>query len=581
MLDYLIKDATIVDGNGGAPFAGDIAIHDGTITDIGNISSNAREVINAHGAYAAPGWIDIHTHLDGQVSWDDELDPSASHGVTSAVMGNCGVGFAPVAPGGHEQLIALMEGVEDIPGTALYEGIEWGRWETFPDYMDYLATKSYTMDIGAQIPHSALRYYVMGDRALQHADATADELEAMCAITAAGISAGALGFSTSRVSVHRSMSGEPIPGTFAAREELLAIASAMGKVGKGVYQVVPSGAVGGIAEDPLTLEEEVELMGEIARVSDRNLTFSLFQPLDQPTQWRSVLDRCAALNAEGAHLHPQVSSRPVGFVTGLQVYHMFQRREAYLPLADLSLEEKVAQMRRPEIRKAILESKDIPTGQRDPASLIHITLKMGAVMTYPIDYPINYEPDASQSFQALAQAADQTVDEYVYDYLVANGGKNFAIFMATNYVEGNLDAIHDMLTDPFSVIGLTDAGAHVNMIFDAVSPTYQLTHWVRDRVRGKKIPLEYLVAKQTKKNAELYGLSDRGSLEVGKRADLNLFDLDALQLGALEVAADLPAGGHRILQSAKGYLNTFVNGVMTRQNDQDTGARPGRLVRSK
>lgn len=581
MLDYLIKDAKIVDGTGSKAFSGDIAIKDGKIIDIGLISQQAKEIIKANGAYATPGWVDIHTHLDGQVSWDSKLDPSFSHGVTSVIMGNCGVGFAPVPKGGEKRLIELMEGVEDIPGTALYEGIEWGSWETFPEYMDYLATKEYTMDIGTQIPHSALRYYVMGDRAINHEDATDQELKAMCEIVSSAINAGALGFSTSRVAAHRSMTGEPIPGTFAAKEELFAIAEALDKTNKGVFQVVPSGSIGnGAGIEKYTIEQELELMGEIARICKRNLTFSLFQPRDQPNQWRYVLDRVAELNTDGAQLRPQVSSRPIGFVTGLQVYHMFQRREAYLKIAHLPLAERVAEMQKAEVKKAILASKDIPTGKKDPASLIHMTLRKGAAITYPLSYPINYEPEASQSFAALAAADEKSEEEYIYDYLVANNGENFAIWMATNYVEGNLNVIHDMLLDPNSVIGLTDAGAHVNMIFDAVSPTYQLTHWVRDRTRGEKLPLEFLVAKQTLANAELYGLTDRGSIKVGKRADINLFDLDKLQLGKLEVPNDLPAGGHRILQSAQGYLNTFVNGVKTRENDEDTGARPGRLVRS-
>lgn len=581
MLDYLIKDAKIVDGTGSKAFSGDIAIRDGKILEIGLIKQNAKEIINAQGAYATPGWIDIHSHLDGQVSWDSTLDPSFSHGVTSIIMGNCGVGFAPVPKDGETQLIELMEGVEDIPGTALYEGIEWGKWETFPEYMDYLATKQYTMDIGAQIPHSALRYYVMGERAIAHEDATDQEIKTMCEIVRAGIEAGAVGFSTSRVVAHRSITGKPIPGTFAAKEELFSIAETVGRTHKGVFQVVPSGSIGsGAGKEKYTLEQELELMGEIARICQRDLTFSLFQPLDQPNQWRSILDRVAELNTDGAHLRPQVSSRPIGFVTGLQVYHMFQRREAYLKIAHLPLAERVAEMCKPDVKKAILNSDDIPTGKKDPASLIHLTLRRGARITYPFSYPINYEPEASQSFAALAVAAGKPEEEYIYDYLVANDGENFAIWMATNYVEGNLNVIRDMLLDPNSVIGLTDAGAHVNMIFDAVSPTYQLTHWVRDRTRGEKLPLEFLVAKQTLANAELYGLTDRGSLEVGKRADINVFDLEKLQLGKLEVQNDLPAGGQRILQSAHGYLNTFVNGVKTRENDEDVGARPGRLVRS-
>jgi N-acyl-D-amino-acid deacylase len=578
--DYRINNAIIVDGTGAKPRHGDIAIKDGRIAAVGTVQGLAKETIDADGAHATPGWVDVHTHYDGQVSWDDTLDPSFSHGVTTVVMGNCGVGFAPCPPGGERRMIELMEGVEDIPGTALYEGIEWGRWETFPEYIDYLGTRAYSMDVGTQIPHSAVRNYVMGDRALRHEDATADDLAAITRIVTEGLIAGALGFSTSRTIGHRSVLGEPIPGTFAEKAELLAIAEAMKSAGKGVFQAVPAGVVGDIAgPEKWTTEQEVELFAEIARASGRHCTFTLVQNANRPDQWRNCLEIVKRANAGGVTLRPQIATRPIGLVTSLQSYHMFQRRETYLKLAHLPHEIRLAELRKPEVKAAILADRDVPPDQRGTMANVYGLLGMAAPGMFPITAPIDYEPDPSGNMAALAAAAGKTVPEYVYDFLTAGKGDQFAILLGANFVDGSFRVIEDMLEHPDTTIGLSDAGAHVNLIFDAVGPTYQLTHWVRDRTRGKRMPIELIVHKQTQRNAQLYGLTDRGSIAVGKRADLNVFDLGRLQLGELVVRRDLPAGGSRILQSASGYLNTFVAGVKTRENDQDTGARPGRVVR--
>ncbi|MCX2979657.1 D-aminoacylase [Halieaceae bacterium IMCC14734] len=580
MLDYLIKDATIVDGSGAAPFTGDIGIADGKITAVGKVNDSAKETIDAQGAHATPGWVDVHTHFDGQVSWDDKMDPSASHGVTSVVMGNCGVGFAPAPPGGEQRLIELMEGVEDIPGTALYEGIEWGRWETFPEYLDYIAGRKYALDIGTQIPHSAVRNYVMGERALLHEDATAEDLAAMQQIVAEGLQAGALGFSTSRTAGHRAVTGEAIPGTFAEKAELMAIAEAMRSVNKGVFQAVPAGVVGELAgPEKYTTEQEVELFAEVARASGRNCTFTLAQNGDRPDQWRNCLEIIHKANASGLNMRAQIATRPIGFVTSLKSYHMFSRRKTYLDLEHLPFDQLLAQLHQPEVKAAILTDDDIVPDQ--PGSMQHLYGLMGmtAAMMFPIEQPINYEPEVSANIGSLAALAGREVNEFMYDFLIGNGGNNFAILLGANFVDGNFDVIHEMITHPDTIIGLSDAGAHVNLIFDAVGPTYQLTHWVRDRSRGPKLPIELIVHKQTGANAALFGMHDRGLLAPGLRADINLFDLQALSLGELRVHNDLPAGGSRILQSAKGYLNTFVAGVKTRENDQDTGARPGRLIR--
>lgn len=581
MYDYLIKNATIVDGRGDKPYAGNVAISDGKIVGVGDVDGEAKETINADGAYVTPGWVDVHTHFDGQVSWDDTLDPSFSHGVTSVVMGNCGVGFAPCPPGGEKRMIELMKGVEDIPGTALYEGIEWGEWETYPEYLEYLGKREYTLDVGGLIPHSAVRNYVMGERALRHEDATPEDLAAMCKIVEEGLNAGAIGFSTSRTIGHRSVLGEPIPGTFAEKEELMAIARAMKAAGKGIFQAVPAGVVGDMAgPEHWTTEQEVELFADIARESGRSCSFTLLQNGNRPDQWRNCLEIVERANAEGLMIKPQIATRPVGFVTSLKAYHMFQRRETYLKLVDLPFDQLLAEMKKPEVKAAIISDKDIAPDQPGTMANIYGLLAMAAPGMFPIELPINYEPEASGNMGALAAAAGQEINDFIYDYLTAGNGDQFAILLGANFVDGSFSVMEEMIQHPNTVIGLSDAGAHVNLIFDAVGPTYQLTHWVRDRTRGPKMPIELMVAKQTYDNAQLFGMYDRGSLEVGMRADINLIDLEHLSLGKLEVVHDLPAGGSRILQSAEGYLATFVNGVKTRENDKDTGARPGRVIRA-
>jgi N-acyl-D-aspartate/D-glutamate deacylase len=495
-------------------------------------------------------------------------------------MGNCGVGFAPCPPGGERRMIELMEGVEDIPGTALYEGIEWGRWETFPEYIDYIGSREYALDIGTQIPHSAVRNYVMGERALRHEDATADDLAAMCKIVEEGLTAGAVGFSTSRTIGHRSVLGEPIPGTFAEKAELMAIGRAMKAAGKGVFQAVPAGVVGDIAgPEKWTTEQEVELFAEIAKESGRSCTFTLVQNGNRPDQWRNCLSIVAQANQDGLNIRPQIATRPIGFVTSLKAYHMFQRRETFLKLADLPFEQKLAEMRKPEVKAKILSDNDISPDQPGVMANVYGLLAAAAPGMFPITLPINYEPEPGTNIGALAAKAGLDVPEYMYDYLTEGDGNNFAILLGANFVDGTFSVMEEMIEHPETIIGLSDAGAHVNLIFDAVGPTYQLTHWVRDRVQGKRMPIELMVHKQTLSNAALFGMHDRGSIEVGKRADLNLFNLDQLALGPLQVHHDLPAGGSRILQSASGYLNTFLAGVKTRENDEDTGARPGRVIR--
>ncbi|MDE0909461.1 MAG: amidohydrolase family protein [Myxococcota bacterium] len=581
MLDTKIQGANIVDGTGAPAQTGDIGIRDGRIVATGKVSEDAKQVVDADGALMTPGWVDVHTHYDGQVTWDDQIDPSASHGVTTVIMGNCGVGFAPVHKGAEHELIELMEGVEDIPGTALHEGMPWGEWETFPEYLDFLATREYALDIGAQLAHGALRNYVMGQRGRDNEDPRGDDLARMSAMVEEAMRAGAVGFSTSRTVGHRSISGAPVPGTFAEVDELLALAEAMQRAGSGVFELIPASTVGkleAIGGERFSLEEEFEMIKQIGRVG-RPVTFTTVQVPDFPDSWQGYLKGAAEENAKGSILRPQVASRPIGFVTSFQTYHMFQRRETYLKLLDLPFEQRIKEMQKPEVRAAILNDVDIPVEEEGAMANIHGLLGVVAGALFPMEMPLNYEPEPGDMLGARAAATNTPIHEVVYDYLLENDGNSFAILLGANYVEFNHDAIHTMLMDPNTVTGLSDAGAHVNLIFDAVAPTYQLTHWVRDRARGERLPIEWIVRKQTQTNAELYGLHDRGSLEVGKRADFNLIDFDRLSLGELEVHHDLPAGGSRILQRASGYLATYVNGVQTRDNDCDTGARPGRLAR--
>lgn len=584
MYDFIIKGGSIVDGLGGTPFAGDIAVSNGVIKDLGaDIGGEAKEIIDAKGCIITPGWVDIHTHYDGQATWDEDMDPSASHGVTSIVMGNCGVGFAPVRPNNEKELIELMEGVEDIPGTALYEGMPWGEWETFPEYLEYLSTRQYAVDVAAQIPHGALRSYVMGERGTRHEDATAEDIEQMSQLVEEALKAGALGFTTSRIIGHQSINGDAVPGTFAAYDELLGIAQGIKRANRGVFQIIPSSTVGSsqsLGGEAHTQDAELELMDNISRETGCPVTFTLFQISEWPNKWKEILAAVNKANSKGSRLYPQVSGRPTGIVLSLKTYHYFMRRKAFLDLSHLPTQQLIAEMRKPEVKAAIIADQNV--AHELPGSMDNF-LGMSEPdfgRIYPMDTQMDYEPTDDQTFAALAKASGQEPLEYFYDYLLDNNGENFAIMFFSNFSDHNHDAIREMNLDPNTVSGLSDAGAHVAFIFDAVMPTYQLTHWVKGRSRGERLPLEHVVSRLSHKNAELYGLKDRGSLETGKRADINVIDMDELSFGDIEVRDDLPAGGKRILQPANGYVATMLNGVLTRRFDKDTGKRPGRLIRS-
>jgi N-acyl-D-aspartate/D-glutamate deacylase len=583
MFDVVIAGGTVVDGTGAAPYAADVAVQDGRIVEVGTVTGDARERIDADGALVTPGFIDVHTHYDGQVTWDDMLEPSASNGVTTLVMGNCGVGFAPVRPTDHDALIDLMEGVEDIPGTALSVGMPWGEWETFGEYLDMLSARKYAVDIAAQVAHGAVRFYVMGERGAANEDATADDLAAMAAVVRDAIEAGAVGFTTSRTVGHRAKSGRPVPGTFAAEEELVAIASAMRETGRGVFEAIVAGTIGSLEAlggERATMLEEMPLLRAAAEASGRPVTFTVAQLFDSPETWREVLQVARESTAAGAALRPQIIPRSVTVMTSLDTYHLFMFRPTYRKIADLPLAERVGELRRPEIKAAILAETDDVTGHPNGAEALMRLFTTALPVTFPLTEPVNYEPSFEDSVFMKALGAGRDAVEYMYDLLLADEGKAFYAVLGSNFVAGNLEVCREMMLDPNTVTGLSDAGAHVNLISDCSASTFHLTHWGRDRTAGELLPIELLVHKMTGGNAALYGFDDRGSVSVGKRADLNVIDFERLRIKAPELRFDLPAGASRILQPAEGYLATLVNGAITRRDDLDTGNRPGRLARS-
>jgi N-acyl-D-aspartate/D-glutamate deacylase len=574
--DLRINGGTIVDGTGAPRFVGDVAIKDGRIVAVGSgIEGDAAEVIEATGRVVAPGFVDIHTHYDGQATWDPVLEPSASHGVTTVVAGNCGVGFAPVRPGQESWLVELMEGVEDIPGTALHEGIQW-EWETFPEYLDALSRREYAMDIAAFLPHAPLRVYVMGQRGADNENATADDIAEMARHVREAIAAGAVGFSTSRSLNHKSLDGELVPGTFAEADELIGLAQAVVDAGGGLFEVVPTGETGSDAEQILG---EVELMGKVAKATGLPLSFLLVQARDAPELWKRQLELVELARAEGAQLTPQVAARPGGMLLGLASYHGFMRRPTFRALEDsLPFEQLPAELQKPEVKAAILAESDLPPDPKRQFESITEATPYMFDRIFVMGDPPDYEPPASKSIAGIARATGKDPWEVLYDE-VAVGTLLLGAFL--NYGEGDHEALRAMIDHADTVIGLSDGGAHVKMICDASMPTYLLTHWSRDRSRGDTLPLETVVHKQAAGTAAIAGLHDRGTIEVGKKADINVIDHDRLTLHAPRSIADLPAGGRRILQDATGYVATIVSGVVTRRDDKDTGARPGRLVRGR
>ncbi|MFB4312561.1 amidohydrolase family protein [Actinomadura sp. 21ATH] len=567
MKDLLIRNARVVDGTGAAPYGADVAVTGGRITEVGpRPAGPARRTVDADGALLTPGFVDIHTHYDGQATWDSQLAPSSLHGVTTVVMGNCGVGFAPAARDRHDWLIGLMEGVEDIPGTALAEGITW-EWESFPEFLDALDARPRTMDVGTQVPHGAVRAYVMGERGARNEPATAADIAAMKAIVKEGVAAGALGFSTSRTLAHTAIDGEPVPGTFAAEDELFGIGEALRELGTGVYEIAPAGAAG---EDVNAPPKEVAWMRRLSAAIGRPVSFALLQIDAVPDMWRELLDLSAAA---GARLYPQVACRPFGMLISLESLHAFGDHPAYMEIALLPRAERVARMRRPETKRRILAEK--------PGDDLLASMVRGfPERLFPLaaERP-DYEPAPETSVAARAAAAGRDPMELLYDLLLEDDGRNVLLMPLLNYAANDLDAQREMLTHPRAVLGLGDGGAHCGFICDASMPTTMLSHWARDRTRGATLPLEHVVRMMTRDTARLYGLADRGVIAPGMKADLNLIDHDRVALRRPEMVHDLPAGGRRLIQRADGYLATFVSGVQTFADGEPTGDLPGRLVR--
>ena len=526
----------------------------------------------------------MHTHYDGQFLWDERLDPSFSHGVTTAIGGNCGVGFAPVRPEHRRALIELMEGVEEIPGIVLDEGLDW-EWRSFPDYLGRLAARQYTMDIASHITHAPLRVFVMGERALRHEAATSEDVAQMALLVREAMDAGAVGFSGARLLEHFSSSGEHVPGTFAEDDELLGMAKAMGASGHGTFQIIPLGGVGASMFEHAGRDArrtEHDRMVRIAEVSGRPLTYSLVQFNSDESDWQMMVEESERAAGGGLPITPQVGARGVGALTTLDGNHIFLLRRSYHEVAHLPLAERVAALREPSRRAAILAERS------DPA-LIAANPQLGAFIEmlstriagiFPMSLPLDYEPAPEDRLEVLAATAGVPMEHYLYDHYTAGDGRTVCASHVLNFAGGGLDGTYEMLRRDITASGLADGGAHMKMICDASMPTFMLSFWARDRKRGPTLPIEHLVRKLSLKNAELYGLSDRGSIAAGKRADINLIDLDRLALHMPRMVHDLPKGSPRLLQGSTGYLATMVGGVVTRRHDAETGSRPGRLIRS-
>jgi N-acyl-D-aspartate/D-glutamate deacylase len=562
MFDLVIRNGTVIDGSGGPRRCADVAVQDGRIAAVGQDLGVGRREIDAAGLIVTPGFVDIHTHYDGQATWDPFVTPSSWHGVTTTVFGNCGVGFAPVRPGKSAYLINLMEGVEDIPGTVLSEGVTFD-WESFPDYLDALAAMPRAVDVAAQLPHGALRFYVMGDRGAEHGERPDDrELEALTRLTEEALRAGALGVTTSRTTKHKAKDGRFTPSLSAREAELFALALGMKRAGRGVLQVNSDFGPG-----------EFEALDAAAALAGRPLSCLLVQVDAQPKLWRETLDQIHGVRKSGRAANAQVGSRPIGVIMGLETTaHPFAGHPAWLEMRTLSPAERYARLcRDADLRRRLTETPADANPRQFMADSFH---KM-----FPIGDRPDFEPQADQSIAARAKRAGRAPEEVALEEMMARDGKGLLMLPFENYAYGNLDVVHEMITDPATVLGVADGGAHVGVICDASSPTSLLTLWGRDRTRGPRLPLEFLVAKQTSGTAAAYGLGDRGLLAPGYKADINVVDFNALSLERPEVVYDLPAGGRRLIQRSTGYRHTFVAGVETVRDGELTGERPGRLVR--
>jgi N-acyl-D-amino-acid deacylase len=572
--DLIVVGGRVLDGTGSAEQLVDIGVRNGMIVAVeaglGSMAGPDTEVIDATDRLVTPGFVDVHTHFDGQATWDELLDPVTGHGVTTLIMGNCGVGFAPVRPDGHTELIELMEGVEDIPGTALSEGIDW-RWESFPEYLDVLEQGRWSVDIGTQIAHGPVRSYVC--RGNPGGDADADEVAAMARIVREAIEAGAFGFTTSRTFGHLALNGQPVPGTTAALDELMALGEAVAAGGGRIFEVAPSGLFG--RDDPSVVSGEVDWMGQVAERTGLTVMFIMLQAHNDPERWRAENAAAAQWREKGANVVPLIAARSASILYGWDIRHPFMERPSYKKLAHLPLAERLVALRKPAVRAAILSEEDRVDRAASIAELRYMRKAL------PVCFRLSADADCEQPLDRrlgdIAERTGQSIEETAYDQLLVDGA--MLRYPLYNYVSGDHSVLHEQLSDPATLVSLGDGGAHCAFICDASMPTYLLTHWGRDRERGPKFPVADLVRRLTSQPADLYNLTDRGRIAVGMRADLNIIDFDALTLSLPYAVHDLPAGGTRLVQPASGYDVTIVAGSVTRRNGVDTGSRPGRLLR--
>ena len=569
MYDLVIRNATIVDGTGKTAYTGDLAVSEGTIAAVGEVFGPARREIDAKGKLLTPGWVDVHSHMDGQATWDPLCSPAANHGITTLIMGNCGVGFAPCekTDTAHDRLIAVMEDVEDIPGTALHEGVKW-NWESFPEYLDAVEAYPRAIDVGAQVPHCAVRTYVMGDRGTHNEPATPQDIEQMAGIVKEGIAAGALGFTTSRTELHTTREDEAMPGTYADENELLGIGKVIGELGgKGIY---------GVVSDWDNWEEEMDWMKRLSIENNCQINFVLFflEEEDWP-RVKAQLEFVRQAREEGARLIPHVGARPVNLLLSWDgTIHPFSFHTNFGPLSMLSHEERLAELRKPEVRATLL-AEDLP----QLGDEFMDTILSGYDKLYELGTPPNYEPAPEDSIAAKAKAAGVSPQEYCFDLMMSNDGKGVVYFPCFGYSAGDLSRQAELLEDDSTVISLADTGAHCGVLCDASVPTQMLSFYARDRQRGPLFRLEEVVKMQTHDTARCVGLDDRGTLEVGMKADLNLIDFEQLQLETPQIIFDLPAGGRRMFQGATGYVATIVSGEIIMEHGDYTGAGPGALIR--
>ncbi len=564
MFDLIIRGGRIVDGTGAPAFVGDIAVKDGRIAAVGTVEGSAKQEIDAHGLLVTPGWVDMHTHYDGQATWDPYLTPSGWHGVTTVVMGNCGVGFAPCRAEDREWLIEVMEGVEDIPGFALFEGINWD-WETFPEYLDALDKLPFAIDVGTQVPHSALRGYVMGQTSSEDDQATPEQIERMYELCLQGLQAGALGFTTSRTPNHKSALGKLVAGTNASTDELFGICRALKDAGHGLF---------GYAPDHTLVPSDLSWVKKIAADNDCTALFNFSQTWEQPDLWKDILASLEEAEAEGLRVYGQCAGRAIGIMMNWQgTAHPFVPVDAHAALSMMEWPERKEELKKPEVRDAVVNGQAIDLGPF--ANFIARSFDKMFLFSETLDY----EPGPEQSVAEAAKARGISPMELAYDTLTSNDCDGYLYFPLYNYGYGSLDPLYTLHGHRLTRMGLSDGGAHCGAICDAGMPTFMLTHWTRDRSRGPKLPLEHIVHRQTRQTAELFGLMDRGVLKPGYRADINVIDYDGLTLAHPRLVHDLPAGGRRLTQRASGYRYTFVKGQCIMRDDEPTGVMAGQLLR--